>query len=714
MGRNEMKFKSTRQMRRILLIMQFALILVLVGCGSQNSPLQVKAKVPTQSVRMPTYENIESWYAQWDKKTLILGMSEDSSGTEAESLLKAKDVFARSLMNQTRVQSFVSGTSVVSLNTLQLALSGILQPERIALNSDALFSDVHSSLDAGNAVDSSGRRLVVHFLTISNIRSALLKIADLGVQHAAQLHEDLDRVSGIKELLRGFEQTSPIEWVEPNLIGYLPPIPRTSQLHNQLENGLGLAPEFKFNTSIVAVLKRMRADSAFSFVERSKQTLPAVNVAILDTGVDSSHPELKDQMFLNPAEKFDGADNDNNCYVDDVHGIDATFECGRDSGPSPKPGHADLGGAGKSCPRLRPDDELSANCGHGSHVAGIVAAKHGGDLSTMGICPSCRILSIRVAERCVQPDTSKSGECIRPPTQGDPLISYEVDGGIADTSQIRALTYLYNLRAPDDPGRLLVNVVNLSLGKYFASRTMSYIIRNLQRKNIVVVAAAGNDGTETPSYPAAYESVVAVCATSEDYAQGAYGRAPFSNFGDWVDICAPGTDIVSTVPGKTSDGGGLFIDKSGTSQATPFVAGAIGYLLSFSGNTKSAAQLIETVKSAADSESLYNASYNRVPGSDERLYRACYTDTSFCDNLLGAGFLDLDAAVQSKKQSKTNFNFLSNQPGGCIVGSLAFIRASGGHLIYGFGSVPALLGVFWMMLRVVRILDRKRFWKDEK
>ncbi|NBW80316.1 hypothetical protein EBR21_01050, partial [bacterium] len=308
-----------------------------------------------------------------------------------------------------------------------------------------------------------------------------------------------------------------------------------------------------------------------------------------------------------------------------------------------------------------------------------------------GICPSCKILSIRVAERCVQPDTTKAEECVRPTTKIDPLTSYEVDGGISDTSQIRALTYLYNLRAPDNPSRLLVNVVNLSLGKYFASRTMSYIIRNLQRKNIVVVAAAGNDGTETPSYPAAYDSVVSVCATSEDYAQGAYGRAPFSNFGDWVDICAPGTDIVSTVPGKTSDGGGLFIDKSGTSQATPFVAGAIGYLLSFNGNSKSAAQIIEMLKSGADSESLYNAPYNRVPGTDERLYRACYTDTSFCDNLLGAGFLDLDGAIQSKKQSKTNFNFQTNQPGGCIVSSVAFVELSGGRIPFALGSAPGVL-----------------------
>jgi subtilisin family serine protease len=694
----------SRYFRHSLSVLGTLLAFAAAGCGTQISPLAIKAKIPHHQVNLPTSANVERWYRQWDKKTFIAGISEDPEVSAAESMQDAKKAVARSLMNLTGAHRLRPN---LELNEVVANLANLIQPEQLILLDDAVFSENQLS-GSNQPVTGSARerRLSVYFLKTSDVRSALRYLVDAGALQAGFLLQNLEQLAGVKILMDGLSQTLPVEWVEPNLVGFLPLTKGKAARENGVEGGLGLAPEFKFNTSIVSVLKRMRADSAFSYVERVRQSLPSVTVAILDTGVDSSHPELKDHMFVNPAEKFDGADNDNNCFIDDVHGIDATFECGRDTGPDPKPGHADLGGAGKSCPRIRPDDELSANCGHGSHVAGLVAAKHGGDLSTMGICPSCRILSVRVAERCQQPETSQAEECVRPSGSIDPLRSYEVDGGIADTSQIRALTYLYNLRAPGDRGRLLVNIVNLSLGKYFASRTMSYIIRNLQRKNIVVVAAAGNDGTETPSYPAAYESVVAVCATSEDYAQGAYGRAPFSNFGDWVDICAPGTDIVSTVPGKTSDGGGLFIDKSGTSQATPFVAGAIGYLLSFSGNTKSAVELVETLKNAADSESLYNSANNRVPGTDERLYRACYTDTSFCDNLLGAGFLDLDAAVQYRKQSKTNFNFLSNQPGGCIVGSAAFVAASGGQFVNGFASMPAMLVFFWLALRLAGAMQR--------
>jgi subtilisin family serine protease len=687
----------------VLISIQIVLLLIIpliTGCAGSGVDLRVKAKIPSHKVLLPTSQNIDVWQKSWDRKTFIVGMSEELNLSSDDALSRSRNIIAGSLIRAVEDRGFFSDSRHVDL---QAAVASRLTLERVAMHDDAL--GVQSDrLDGDERSTRDERsRLSFYFLSVSDVRSALMSLVDAGVSRAQGLAETLTQPAGLKLFMSTVESSWPVEWIEPNLVGYLKPLPSTFPKDSALE----LAPEFKYNTAIVSVLKRIRADSAFSFVEKSKPKLPAVNVAILDTGVDSSHPELKDQMFVNPSEKADGQDNDNNCYVDDVHGIDATSECGKDSGADPKPGFADLGGPGKPCPRVRADDELSANCGHGSHVAGIIAAKHGGDLSTLGICPSCRILSIRVAERCIQPETAQRRECVKPTGKVDPLTSYEVDGGISDTAQIRALSYLYNLRAPDNSSRLLVNIVNLSLGKYFASRTMSYIIRNLQRKNIVVVAAAGNDGTETPSYPAAYESVVAVCATSEDYAQGAYGRAPFSNFGDWVDICAPGTDIVSTVPGKTSEGGGLFLDKSGTSQATPFVAGAIGYILSFKGNNKSAVQLIQILKSGADSESIYNAGYNRVPGSDQRLYRACYTDTSFCDNLLGAGFLDLDAAIQEKKQSQTNFNFLANQPGGCIVSSVAFRQAVGGPIIYGFGSAPALLGIAYLGLLFFRFCRSK-------
>lgn len=673
-------------------------ILVLFACGEQKVDSKIRAKVSSQNVIEPNAKNIGNWWSRWDKKTLILGVLESKNTTHNEGLESVRLLSATAILSE---QFDLSPLSRERLNRMQQIFGSELNIERQSLLSDAQ-GVLTLGADGSFATHSSDLQLSNYFFDISSVSAGFKRLSLLGLLPISLRDEfSWSTQQGVIQLMNALNRSASVHWVEPNLVSYLSVQDRL----NYREGGsLGIAPEFKYNTSIVSVLKRVRADSAYSFVEKTKPNLPAVTVAILDTGVDSEHPELKDQMFVNPGETADGVDNDNNCFVDDIHGVDATVECGRDDSVITRPGHADLGGPGKQCPRVRANDELSANCGHGSHVAGIVAAKHGGDLSTIGICPSCKILSIRVAERCIQPATSLAGECVRPMTAYDPLQSYEVDGGISDSSQIRALTYLYNLRAPDDRNRLLVNVVNLSLGKYFASRSMSYIIRNLQRKNIIVVAAAGNDGTESPSYPAAYESVVAVCATSEDYLKGEYGRAPFSNFGDWVDICAPGTDIVSTTPGKTFDGGGLFIDKTGTSQATPFVAGALGYLLSYYGNQKSSAQIVQMLKDGADSEIIYNAQSNRIEGTNERLYRACYSDTRKCDNLLGAGFLDLDAAVQGRKQSQTNFDFLSNQPFGCVVNNLAAslhvpLKVELGWLAT---SMPALLLFAYGWLRLSR------------
>lgn len=692
---------STSFASRCVWSMLLMLLWMIPGCGQHAFDSRIKAKVSDAFIVEPNSENVDAWWSSWDKKTLIIGVVEPHGIDAVDARLNFRKMSA-SLILSNQFESMSGNMSHAELATNSLAAD--LSIERHALLPDAVLAQ-HVLVDVQRfhqgAIDSQ-LQIVTYFLQVPSVVAGIRNLSERGLLPNPKRSDfTLSSRNGLNELINTLREANTVQWVEPNLLSYLSPKDRFIQRN---DNSLGIAPEFKYNTSIVSVLKRVRADSAYSYVEKTKPNLSSVTVAVLDTGVDSEHPELKDQMFVNPAETADGIDNDNNCFVDDIYGIDATVECGRDDSVITRPGHADLGGPGKQCPRVRANDELSANCGHGSHVAGIVAAKHGGDLSTIGICPSCKILSIRVAERCLQPATSEAGECRRPMAAYDPLQSYEVDGGISDASQIRALTYLYNLRAPDDRNRLLVNVVNLSLGKYFASRSMSYIIRNLQRKNIIVVAAAGNDGTESPSFPAAYDSVVAVCATSEDYLKGAYGRAPFSNFGDWVDICAPGTDIVSTMPGRTFDGGGLFIDKTGTSQATPFVAGALGYLLSYYGNQKSSAQIIEMLKDGADSETLYNAQSNRLEGSNERLYRACYSGTNKCDNLLGAGLLDLDAAIQGKKQSQTNFDFLSNQPFGCVVNSLSVSHTVPLKVQLGWmvSSMPAVLLVFLAVLRLWR------------
>jgi subtilisin family serine protease len=477
-------------------------------------------------------------------------------------------------------------------------------------------------------------------------------------------------------------------------------------------------PEFEFRSPMVENLRLIKADLAYNFKGQGTESRRPVNVAVLDTGVDSAHPDLAQQIWVNQNEQPENKiDDDKNGVADDIHGFDATIAADAPAGVSPRPGSDDIGGPGAACPspsRVADRDDLVSNCGHGTHVAGIIAAQHGADTRTLGVCPNCRIMSVRVSERCVQPDTARNGgECVLP-TQPLKESQYEVDGNISDIAQVRALQYLFNTRKKGDPNALEVNIVNMSLGKYFRSRAMSYLIQLLQDANVLVVAAAGNDDTDTPSYPAAYDSVVAVCATSSRSVRGSYAKAEFSNFGEWVDICAPGRDIFSTVPGKIGDGSGNTDEKSGTSQATPFVSGALGYLMSVSPSQVGVRELVRTLQQSALFRELYYAKANTLGSPNQSAYLACYSDNTSCDYLLGSGFLNLFKAVNPAAQDPfTQVDFSKEPPieGGCVVSAVgktgtanfSAARVSALALIRAIlASVPFLLGISALILWACR------------
>lgn len=110
-------------------------------------------------------------------------------------------------------------------------------------------------------------------------------------------------------------------------------------------------------------------------------------------------------------------------------------------------------------------------------------------------------------------------------------------------------------------------VINLSLGSSQSAQTLKDAIDYAWNKGAVVVAAAGNDGTSAPTYPAYYNQVLAVAATdNNDH------KADFSNYGKWVDVAAPGVDITSTYVG------GGYKTMSGTSMAAPHVSGLAALL----------------------------------------------------------------------------------------------------------------------------------------
>ncbi len=205
-----------------------------------------------------------------------------------------------------------------------------------------------------------------------------------------------------------------------------------------------------------------------------------VVVAVIDSGVDGSHPDLIGAL---------------------VPGFNARTDRGDTSSPDTDPD------------------------GHGTHVAGTIAARQGNGIGIAGLAPDSQIMPVKALD-----------------AQGEGYMSDVVEG----------MTWAVDHGA---------GVINLSLGgpdADFASSAVTYA----RSKGVTVVAAAGNDGTTTPMYPAAVPGVLGVAAVD---ANG--NAASYSNRGSWVDIAAPGSRIISTVPAPEN-----YASYSGTSMATPHVS----------------------------------------------------------------------------------------------------------------------------------------------
>jgi serine protease len=168
---------------------------------------------------------------------------------------------------------------------------------------------------------------------------------------------------------------------------------------------------------------------------------------------------------------------------------------------------------------------------HGTHVAGIVGAKSNNGIGVASIGYSVKLMAVK--------STNSPGVI----TNGYEGIIYAVDNG--------------------------ANVINCSWGGYSSSVTAQAIIDYAYNAGVVVVAAAGNDNISTILYPAGYTHVISVAASSSNDA-----KAGFSNYGAWVDITAPGENIYSTTVGAS------YGNKSGTSMASPMVAGLAALMLS--------------------------------------------------------------------------------------------------------------------------------------
>lgn len=247
-------------------------------------------------------------------------------------------------------------------------------------------------------------------------------------------------------------------------------------------------------------MRTIKADLAWDTNKGSTSTM----VAIIDTGMLTSHPDLVGNVWTNAAEiPGNNVDDDNNGYVDDVHGYDFAYNDGN------------------------PEDLH----GHGTACAGLVGAVQDNNLGVTGVCPNVRLMAIKA--------TNDSGYLYD--SYLAPAYVYSADMG----ARVFSMSYFSDR----------VSLVETDAMNYAVSR------------GVLPVAAAANESSTVPMFPAAYENVLAVAATD-----GNNNRSWFSNYGTWVDVAAPGEGLTTTAANGDYTGFG------GTSGACPHVAGLAALL----------------------------------------------------------------------------------------------------------------------------------------
>lgn len=292
-------------------------------------------------------------------------------------------------------------------------------------------------------------------------------------------------------------------------------------------------------------LDTIKVFDAWNYADTSR----IINVGIIDTGIDYDHEDLAENIFNNPGEigldslgrdkRSNGIDDDENGFVDDWRGWDFVSSDSSGQDNDPKPGHI-----------------------HGTHVAGIIGASINNGLGIAGIANKVRLIPVKIGS--------------------DNPFSTSIENGY------EAILYASGIGA---------DIINCSWGSGSRGQAEAEIIKTVVNSGAVIVAASGNNGSNTPFFPASYDGVMSVAAVDRRDK-----KAYFSNYDKSVDISAPGVAILSSVPNNDYN----YLD--GTSFASPITAG-VAALLRAKKKDYSNIQLIEHLKVTSTNIDTLNLNY---------------------------------------------------------------------------------------------------------
>lgn len=248
-------------------------------------------------------------------------------------------------------------------------------------------------------------------------------------------------------------------------------------------------------------LSKMNITTAWSQTKGSP-----ITIAVVDTGISSTHEDLRDKLWVNPGEiAANGVDDDRNGFVDDYHGYNF----------------------------VNNNSNVGDGHGHGTGIASIIAASTNNAKGIAGVNWPARIMTVR---------------------------SLNANGGGDFDDVAKGIRY-----AADNGAK----VINLSFGSVENISVLAEAIKYAQAKDVIIAAAAGNNGSSGVFYPAAYPGVLAVGAVDRNDR-----RSTFSNYGSGVDLAALGERVTMADrdPAEYTEG-------YGTSFAAAFVTGVAGLIL---------------------------------------------------------------------------------------------------------------------------------------